>query len=108
MTNNRQDMTAADGGRITTSPQTQVEGTGNAVLNNITIAEGGTLVVHPPPGDLPPHPEAVRAALDQYLRTLLERYQFLSLHGLGAGGSQQTQIALRAVFINLLTTTRLT
>ncbi len=38
-----------------------------------------------------------------YLGTLLERYRFLSLQGLGTGGVQQMRVELNAVFINLQT-----
>lgn len=80
-------------------------GSGNAVLHHITIAEGGTLIVGAAPTDLPPQPAAVADALRAYLRTLLQLYQLINLRGLGAGNTQQARIALRAVFINLRTTT---
>ncbi len=73
------------------------------MLHHITIAEGGALHVGERPCKLPPQPEAIRQALASYLDTLLERYQFLTLQGLGVGSSQQVSIALRAVFINVRT-----
>ena len=77
------------------------------VLRNITIAPGGTLEIGAQPLGLSPDPEAVAQALAMYLRTLLERYQFLNLQGIGINSSQQTRIVLRAVFIDIQTDTRI-
>src|SRR5690242_15113083 len=77
----RQEQQASDRSSIDSSPQTSAGGdvhdnalgSGNAVLRNITIAEGGTLVVGAPPADLPQRPDEIQRALAAYLRTLLER-----------------------------------
>lgn len=88
----------------TASDNIQVSAGNDAlVLRNITIAEGGTLIVGGRSLDLPPAPEAVEQALATYLRTLLERYQFLNLQGMGAGGTRQARVLLRSVFINVKT-----
>ncbi|MBK9713420.1 MAG: hypothetical protein IPO81_19275 [Kouleothrix sp.] len=106
-----QGMEASDGGSIESSPITAAGGdvrdsalgSGNLVLHDITIAAGGTLAIGALPADLPPRPEAIRKALASYLGTLLERYRYLSLQGLGTGGAQQMRVELNAVFINLRT-----
>lgn len=72
------------------------------VVRDITIAEGGTLIVGGQPIDLPPAPEALRAALATYLRTLIQRYSLLNLQGMGAD-DRQTRIALRSVFVDVRT-----
>ncbi len=79
----------------------------NLLLRDITIAEGGTLIVGALPATLPPRPEAIQAALRSYLETLHNRYCFLSLQGLGAGGAQPLRIALRSVFVSLHTDQRI-
>jgi hypothetical protein len=103
-------MDVGDDASVVDSPQTIVGGdmqgnalgSGNLVLHNIRIAAGGILQVTGLPRDLPPNPDALRAALATYLRTLIERYQFLNMQGLGAT-SRQTRIALDAVFVDLIT-----
>src|SRR5262249_45932025 len=74
-----QHMQTGDTGTIVNPMQISAGGDvrDNLVLRDITIAEGGTLVVGSPPADLPPQPAEVQRALAAYLRTLLERYQFL-------------------------------
>ncbi|GAB4213518.1 MAG: SUMF1/EgtB/PvdO family nonheme iron enzyme [Roseiflexaceae bacterium] len=76
---------------------------GNWLLHDITIAEGGVLNIGALPANLPPRPEAIQQALGSYLETLVNRYHFLSLQGLGAGGTQPLRIALRSVFVSLRT-----
>jgi formylglycine-generating enzyme required for sulfatase activity len=107
----RQRIEASDGGSVSDAQQASAGGdlrdnalgSGAMVLHDITIAAGGALVVGATPADLPPGPAAIQRALTTHLRTLLERYQHLSLQGLGAGGTQQMRIGLRAVFVNLRT-----
>lgn len=99
-------QTMEAGGDIVNS--TQIVGDANVVLREIAVADGGTLIVSAAPSDLPPQPEAIQRALTTYLETLLERYQFLSLQGLGASKAQQARVALRAVFINLRTSVQVT
>ena len=107
----QQHMQASQGGSIAGAGQASAGGdvrdsalgTGNLVLHNLTIEAGGTLTIGALPADLPPQPETLRQALASYLRTLLERYRFLALQGLGAGGAQQMRVELNAVFISLRT-----
>ncbi|HEU4326134.1 MAG TPA: hypothetical protein VFS21_23540, partial [Roseiflexaceae bacterium] len=79
----------------------------NLLLRDITIAEGGMLNIGALPTTLPPRPEAIQEALRSYLGTLHNRYCFLSLQGLGAGGAQPLRIALRSVFVSLRTDQRI-
>ncbi|HEU4327550.1 MAG TPA: SUMF1/EgtB/PvdO family nonheme iron enzyme [Roseiflexaceae bacterium] len=79
----------------------------NLLLRDITIAEGGTLIIGALPVNLPPRPEAIQQALCSYLETLHNRYCFLSLQGLGAGSAQPLRIALRSVFVSLRTDQRI-
>ncbi len=98
----QQTQQTGDGGTVTDNVQVTA-GNDALVLRDITIAEGGTLIVGGQPVDLPPAPEALQTALATYFRTLLERYHYLNLQGLGAGGSHQTRVALRSVFVDVRT-----
>jgi formylglycine-generating enzyme required for sulfatase activity len=105
----RQEIRTGDASTISEVVQVQAGGDvqGNVLLRDITIAEGGVLNIGALPAGLPPRPEAVEQALRRYLETLLQRYQFLSLQGLGAGGTQPLRITLRSVFVNLRTDWRI-
>ena len=59
----------------------QLHGSSNMVLKQITVAEGGTLIVGDPPA-LPPDAAAIQEALAIYLNTLLNHYRLLSFQGL--------------------------
>lgn len=92
----------------TASDNVQVAAGNDAlVLRDITIAEGGTLIVGGQPVALPPDPDALQRALATSLETLIQRYSLLNLQGMSAGGTQQTRIALRSVFVDVRTEVRL-